>query len=262
MGCQDNPVLVEAPLPPTELKIENATHQSLQLRWKDNSVGESGFVILRNSDGKWENVGHAYKNRTRWTDKNLAEYTEYHYRVFSVKGNISSDEYALDSAFTLLKPPEDFASTLHTNPLRTTLSWTSSSVRNNGFLIERSSNIEDHYTQVALYSADNSVYLDTTGILPELLYRYRIASTFDSARSVFVYTAVITPRGPPLPPSNLSLQPVDEHSAILTWRDESHNEDGFDVETRKEGDEAWSLIGRPNRNTTEFIDRTVTPLTH
>lgn len=260
VGCQDNPVFVEAPLPPTELRIDNASHHSLQLNWKDNSVGESGFIILRNSGGNWKNVGLAYKNRTRWIDKDLEEFTKYHYQIFSVKGNISSSEYSADSAFTLLKHPENFTTSLFTNPLQVRLSWKGNSVWNSGFVIERNSSIENDFIQIAVISADIFEYLDTVRVLPELLYRYRIAATNDSAVSAYVHSTVITPRGPPLPPTKLSLRPVDEQSAALNWKDESHNEDGFDVESRKDGGEEWSLIGRPNQNITEFIDRTVKPL--
>lgn|GEM_PF-4233773 len=260
VGCQENPVYVSAPLPPTELKIDDQTHQSLRLNWVDNSVAETGFLILRSSGENWENVGYARKNKTRWTDNNLEEFTAYYYRVFSVNGNASSSDFTLDSAYTLLMPPEHFLASLSTDPLQVKLTWLAHSLRDSGFVIERKSSIGDRFKEIVMENPDIREHIDTQSLLPGLTYRYRIATINDTVRSNYIYTSVLTPPGPPLAPTGLDLLPLEDNSARLVWTDESYNETGFEIESRKDGLEEWVLLGKPDRNTVEFIDRTVPPL--
>ncbi|MEM4415904.1 MAG: fibronectin type III domain-containing protein, partial [Candidatus Caldarchaeum sp.] len=61
---------------------------------------------------------------------------------------------------------------------------------------------------------------------------------------------------PPAPPSNMRVQDADFGRIVLTWQDNSVDEDGFLIE-RSEDNKIFTSIGRTASNTVSFADTSV-----
>ncbi|MEM4495183.1 MAG: fibronectin type III domain-containing protein [Candidatus Caldarchaeum sp.] len=71
-----------------------------------------------------------------------------------------------------------------------------------------------------------------------------------------VQQTTITTSSPPAPPSNLRVQNADFGSIVLTWQDNSVDEEGFRIE-RSEDNEIFTTIGETPPNTMNFVDTSV-----
>lgn len=75
-----------APLAPTGITVQVASHDKLNVSWTDNSDNESGFEIYRSnaSDGTYNIVATVGANATSYADSALAPQTTYYYRVKAI----------------------------------------------------------------------------------------------------------------------------------------------------------------------------------
>ena len=72
------------PPPPADFVAATASPTSIQLKWKDVSVEETGFVIQRRdaSTGSWADIATVPSHTTAYTDQTgLTCKTDYHYRI-------------------------------------------------------------------------------------------------------------------------------------------------------------------------------------
>jgi len=63
----------------------------------------------------------------------------------------------------------------------------------------------------------------------------------------------------PKAPSNLTAEAASISSLILSWTDNSSDEDGFVIEQRQTGSESFSQIGEVDENVTQFTPTGVLP---
>lgn len=84
-----------APLPPTDLAITAPAHDTVRLKWMDNSF-ETRFDILRASsiNGTYTVIGTAAANATAYTDVTTMGRTTYYYKVRAVNAAGSGDSDA------------------------------------------------------------------------------------------------------------------------------------------------------------------------
>jgi hypothetical protein len=156
--------LPNPPAAPTNLTFSTVTSSSIQMSWTDNSTNETGFEIHRSltSGGTFEKVGETLAGISTFTDINLADDTEYFYRVYAVNtGGISVP--ASGSVKTLLAIPAapSGLSGTATGVCTVSLSWTDNSDNETGFRISRSLNSTFGYTQIAELGAGVTTYTDT-----------------------------------------------------------------------------------------------------
>ena len=72
------------PAGPTALKVAQSSATALTLRWKDNANNESGFKILRSSDGTvFKQINAIAANLTTYVNGKLKTGTHYWYRVIA-----------------------------------------------------------------------------------------------------------------------------------------------------------------------------------
>ena len=78
--------------PPTELTTTLVSYNGVDLAWKDNSDGETGFLVQRRIEGSgdWIEIGRTEANATRYSDSGLEPTTIYHYRVQAFNDTTSS----------------------------------------------------------------------------------------------------------------------------------------------------------------------------
>ncbi|MCS7233310.1 MAG: fibronectin type III domain-containing protein [Synergistetes bacterium] len=82
------------PEPPSDLKGEALSSSEVELRWKDISDNEDGFIVERKHGSNWVEVCILPPNSESYVDTGLSENTKYTYRVlaFNSAGRTSSPE--------------------------------------------------------------------------------------------------------------------------------------------------------------------------
>lgn len=111
------------------------------------------------------------------------------------------------------------------------LKWSDNDANEQGFKLYRSLSATDGFTQVASLSANVTSYTDNS-LQPSTTYHYKIVAYNQTGNSAFssVLTASTSALQIPAAPGNLSVTNVDYSAAILSWADNSSNENGFDLE--------------------------------
>jgi subtilisin family serine protease len=136
---------------------------------------------------------------------------------------------------------------------RVNLSWSDNSNNELGFAIERSSNGQNFYLTDTV-GAGYRTYSDRT-VQPGNTYFYRVRAYNPGGGSGYANAVTVSTPAMTLPsaPSNLTATALSAgKGASLTWRDNSNNEDGFQIE-RKTGS-TWQATATVPANTRSFTD--------
>jgi hypothetical protein len=179
------PPTVTPPPPdaPSDLVAAAASHASVNLTWADNADNESGYIVERSLDGvDWIEVGTADSNATSYVDSSgVAPSTTYLYRVRATNAGGDSDYSNVDDATTPTMPtipaaPSNLIATA-ASASQINLLWNDNADNETGFVIERSPNGVDGWTQVGTTGANVDSFSDTTGLSPSTTYFYRVRAT-------------------------------------------------------------------------------------
>lgn len=134
------------------------------------------------------------------------------------------------------------------------LTWTDNSDNDDGFIVYRKGPQDADFSEHALTGADVSFYFDDA-LDCQTGYDYFVTA-FNSAgesdpsneaNGQTEYCLVAAPSG-------LSAIPVGQTQVDLFWSDNSFNEDGFEIQRREIGADAWIFIGDVDANFTAFSD--------
>jgi hypothetical protein len=250
-------VLPEAPAPPSNLTATAISSNQINLTWTDNSNSETGFQLERRTDAtSFTLLATTAANVTLFQNRQLAPDTRYRYRVRAVNaGNVSA--YSNVALAVTLPPipsiPTGFRATV-LSARSIQLEWADTSNNETGFQLER----REPTTEYALIrtTAANAETFSNTGLQPGTVYFYRLRAV--NRRSASPYTGVARGETLPLPPTAPSaLTAVAEARAIrLSWRDQSANETGFQVERRLRTG-TYTLLASPGANATTLLDQSV-----
>ncbi|MBM3248688.1 MAG: fibronectin type III domain-containing protein [Candidatus Omnitrophica bacterium] len=142
------------------------------------------------------------------------------------------------------------------------LAWGYSSSTEDGFVLERRTDMEGEYKVVAAISRGSLRYEDHR-VYPNTNYLYRVrAFNCDGYSEASGEIQVTTPPDLlPSAPNNVSAQIIEGVTndeckgphVLIQWFDTSNNEDGFKVERKREGEEIFSEIGRAKTNEKALI---------
>ncbi len=134
------------------------------------------------------------------------------------------------------------------------LSWSDNSSNETGFEIERAQG-SGPYVQIFVSGANVTSYQDKS-VAPATTYSYRIRAR-NGATSPYSNTATATTRfEAPAAPSNLSAVAISNRQINLSWKDNSNNELGFQIE-RATGSGAFVQIKVTGANVTSYQDSSV-----
>jgi predicted secreted Zn-dependent protease len=160
---------------------------------------------------------------------------------------------------TVVTPPNEPSNVQANNVTSTTatLTWTDNSDDETGFKI-RYFNIYQSGQVVGNTTADTTSY-SLANLTPDTTYSFNVASFNDAGDSREVGTLFTTTKSTTIPiaPTNLQANNITTTSAILTWSDNSNNEDGFKI--YKDG--LTNLVATVPANTTSYALTNLSPAT-
>ena len=174
----------------------------------------------------------------------------------------SLGQYFLFATLPVTQSPPDAPSGLSAMPVSSSqinLSWTDTSVNENGFTIERSAAEIDNWIKIGFIPANTTSYSDT-GINPNTTYHYRVSAYNVIGDSGYTNTASATTFDiPPAAPSSLNAAAVSTAEIELVWADNSSNETGFSIERSPNGLSSWQQIATVSDNASSFTDSGLPP---
>jgi len=236
------------PDPPNNLVATNATVNSIEVSWDDNSSDEDGFKLDRRQSGltAWDRVATTGANDTSETDTGLAETTKYYYKVKAYNANGDSTYSNIDDATTLSgASPPDPPTGLSASAVSTTqinLAWTDQSSDEAGFRIDRRQSGSTTWTVPLVSKGANVESHSDTGLLAATKYYYQVRAynaDGESANTPIADATTDTPLPPPAAPTNLTATAVSSSQIDLTWQDQSSDEAGFRIDRRQTGTTVW-----------------------
>ncbi len=170
-----DPLLIDDNLiAPSEFSIRVVDVNVLELRWKDNSEIEDGYVIERSTDGlSYSQVAVVGANITQWRDTNISLGNTYSYRLRTKHESYSSVATTATFYYRLLAPTD--LTTEQLTDTRIKLSWSDSNHFEDGYKIDLKIGEEDWQVDFASVPADSSHWFyDNTQInSPVLKWRIR-----------------------------------------------------------------------------------------
>ncbi len=239
---------------PSDLSVV-LDYGKVKLSWKDNSTGESGFLIQRSTDGiNFSFYELVRENITNFIDENITEDEYYYYRVCAYDENGYSDSiyyyyyyltHSLPSGWLLSTFSNisevitlSFPTSLNARPLNSEgicLEWKDNSTKENGYVIERKREGENYATVVTL-SANTTWYIDF-GLTPKTTYFYRIYACNIYGNSEY---------------SNESFATTHAKWTFMIYMDADNN---LEFYAKKDLEEIAKVGSDQNINVTVLIDR-------
>jgi titin len=235
---------VAPPAAPSSLSAVATSWPRVDLAWKDNATVETGFQVLRSTDGENGTYSVMYwapSNTGSVQDGLVTTGTQYCYRVQAVREYPTSTNrdfvFSPPSNTACATPPPPSqpppsAYQVDTWPSGTTvvlaLTWTDGSMPPPAFRAYRSTDGGAVWTQITVSGGTNGRYLDgpvaTEQPVCHRVVAYNVAG--DAAPSTQDCTT------PPAAPTNLTEKLVDDSTIELSWTDNSAVEDGYMVAAR------------------------------
>ncbi len=269
IGCVDvNQASVVDKTPPTINIISPQSNDTLEVGYNsfrigaydDNSLNKIELYIdsvlyktfYFGSDGSYPVI--------QWeaTISLLGKRISYFYKLYDVNGNVSVSTVMHNILVVNVKtppyPPYSI-SLLKISANTINISWKDTSKVVSGYEVWRKESSGGSFTKIKEITA-GSFNTNDVVINPDLSYTYKMCSFNDAGKSSFSNEVSIsgTSTSTDLPaPSNLSAQALSSKRVMLTWKDNSTNENYFKVE-RKTSSTAYQSIAVLQANSTAYLD--------
>ncbi len=253
------PVLQTALQAPDNLTTKAVSPSEVDLEWNDNSDNEDGFKIERKvSGGMYTVIATVSADTTTYKDTGLNDNTTYYYRVkaFNEQGESGYSNEAnatTPQSQTAPNAPTNLTATVN-SCTEVTLSWTDNSDNEEHFVIERKEE-GGTYAKLATVDPDTTTYTDST-VEEGKTYYYKVKATNSTGNSGYSNEAsadVPECATAPEAPSNLTATAVSSSEIVLSWTDNSDNEDGFKIERKVSGG-IYKVIATVASDTTSYQD--------
>ncbi|MBC2607313.1 hypothetical protein [Pelagicoccus albus] len=261
---------------PTSLSAsDNTAH--VRLTWTDNATSETGYTIERKleSESSWSVVATIGENSQAFTDPIDIGTSSYEYRVKATDATDSSD-YSNVAAVSRESGSGGESDPAPTAPAsldavdqntQVSLTWDDLSDNETGFALERKEEGSSTWVSVSdSIPADQEQFIDVTDI-GSTTYEYRIKATGSTSDSDYSNVASLTRSSsgesgeggeseeptPPTAPANLAA--VDGTAFVsLSWNDLSHDETGFSIQRRVQGETTWTQVSTTAENVSSYQD--------
>lgn len=139
---------------------------------------------------------------------------------------------------------------------RVDLAWQDLSLYESGFRIERAP-VDGSFLEVGRVAKNATTFSDTTTVGSHT-YRYRVVAYNLTGENASNEVQVTTPQGPPAAPSGLAVSENPPGAVLVTWVDNSSDEDGFTLERLLQGQTSPTTF-QVGANKTSFTDNSTSP---
>ena len=247
------------------------TNAIVNLSWNDNSIAETSYVVQKMTNGTWTDVGTIpspldQANTTgvkTFADSAVELNMSYEYRVLALNTVGYGGEYPAMTVQSISDPltvntipvrpaePANLAATA-VSATHVNLTWTDNATNETGFDIERCTGVNcTSFARIDGVGANVTTYSDTTAA-PNTTYSYRVAAfNLGGTSQPSNVATVTTPNLGPIAPTNLTASILlNPTRAQLTWRDNSNNENLFQVWRSTNGG-TFTQVGTVTRTTTQ-----------
>jgi hypothetical protein len=249
-----------APNPPENVQIFRLGPSSVNLTWDDMSQNETSFEVWKRlSSGPYVLVQSLPANSISTNDTGIVDGVAYHYKIRAVNsyGWADSREAAYGADIVVMNPPTNLTSTaLGTKTVL--LQWEDNSSGELAFVIQRKTTSGVVYSQVGLAGANETSFIDTSGLIASSSYTYRIAARGQFEQSSWSNeTTVTTLYIDTYPPSNLTATVNRSgHTVTLNWKSNTIYDAETHVERRPDPGGLYSEIGKVGTGVTTYSDTT------
>jgi hypothetical protein len=192
---------------PTGLTATAASAGQINLTWV-NVAGETGFQILRSTDGlTWTQIGTTGSGVTSYQNTGLSASTTYYYEVKAVDAGGSSapsNQASATTSATVSAPsaPSNLTATV-TSATSVVLAWKDNSTNEAGFAVEVSTNGKS-WTVVVQVGTGVTSYTDAA-LVARKTYAFRVRAFNSGGYSAYSNVVkVTTPKHGPVPGSSSS----------------------------------------------------------
>lgn len=268
LNTQLQPVFVSntKPTPPSALTVTHRTESSVSLSWLDLSGNEDGFrVEYRTLAGEWTTGASTGANATSATVAGLPVGTSLEFRVVATLADLTSIPSPTVSTSTLTDPNQPIGEPYGLKITRIfdrsiTLEWQDNASNETGFRIHQSTTPSG--TAVTLNVPAGTTSFECTGLTAASPYFFRVQAmngTVAGDLSAQVSATTTAANSAPVAPSNLASTLVTATSVSLTWKDNSTNEETFDIERADSNMSNWTKVGSVPFNGVTFTDSTLSP---
>lgn len=240
------------PTAPSGCSATWATNTQINISWADNSSNETGFKVYRSVDGAayalLDTVG---ANTTSTSDTSVSRDHYYNYKVLAYNGDGNSSYSNVSTTIpTIPAAPTSFEGEAISST-RIDLTWVDPNYddsQEHEYSLERSDD-SGAYAEIDTPAQDAVSYSDTS-VVSGHEYAYKLRAWNGSGYSS--YTDAVTISTAITAPSDCTATPKPGGSQIITWGDESDNEDGFKVERGTKG--VYSQINAPGAGVETYTD--------
>lgn len=228
-----------SPKAPSGTNARPMSGSYVEITWVDSTTNESGFRVERSRDGgaTWETARTLGPNATSAQDYAILVEQEACYRVFAF--NAQGDSPSSDTDCTT--PPAGPTSlTAVAASAGIDLTWTDNSAVEDGYEVWRYAGDGAGYRLVADLPASSTGYADVAASA-NITYWYYVRAKKDGGFSSTsnIANAVIA-TVPPNAPAGVDAAPAWSSTVVvITWTDNSTNEDGFRIERSTDGGGSW-----------------------
>jgi len=219
----------------------NGNGRHMILRWHDNSINETAFVVQRNDGNGWIDAGTV---DSPLISPNVHEFRRfrdpvrynpgiaYQYRVLALNTvgyggafmslTAQSVSETVTTDVTLPLAPTNLRASLQAGP-QVRLVWADNATNETGFTVQRSTNGGGFVTIATVAPRNNTgnkAYVDTTVVEGDS-YSYQVAATNDAGSSAFSNSVDMTiPGTPSILSATVTLLPNNiRENVTLTWAD-------------------------------------------
>lgn len=243
----------EAPPAPSGTNATPGGSNWVSITWVDNAANETGFRLQRAPDlaSPWVTIWTMYgQNLTGTSNYGLTSELQVCYRVIAFNDLGDSPPSNPDCTTPPAAPSALTAKALDYQTVD--LAWADNSATEDGYEVERARQNES-WAAVADLPPNSKTYRDVA--TSDATYWYRVRAKKDGGFSNFSNSVQVTLASvPPAAPSGLDARPASSTIAVMTWSDNSSNEEGFRIERGPTGTGPWEVAGTTGVSITWFYD--------
>jgi len=165
------------PNAPSNLNGAPRAWSQIKLSWQDNSDNEDGFKIERKtSSSAYSQIGTTGENITSYKDNTVSAGITYYYRVRAYNNRGGNSSFSNIATATIPTGPPDAPEPLDARFINgeVWLTWSDSSVNEQGFKIERKSEWDPFWEEIGEVGQNETEFWDHRGLEPDTWYYYRL----------------------------------------------------------------------------------------